>query len=59
MLKQLHLYDEIYNTREIITINFNLVQYFKPNSVCTNHTDIYFSNGDRITVWENYESLLK
>jgi len=59
MIKQLHLYDAIHDTRECVAVNFDKVQYFKPNNICRQFTDIYFSRDERITVWESYDSLLK
>ena len=59
MIKQLHLYDTIHETKESVAVNFDTVQYFKPNNISSEFTDIYFSKDDHITVWESYDSLLK
>ena len=58
MIKQLHLYDVIYDTREPVSVNFDKVLFFKPNTICKHYTDIYFGMEEKITVWESYDSLL-
>ena len=58
MIKQLHLYDILNEMlRAPIAVNFDKVLYYKPNSVNSQFTDIYFSSQDKITVWESYDSL--
>jgi len=59
MIKHLHLYDILTEVRQPISVNFNFVRYFVPNTVDSSKTDIYFSEKDKITVWENYDSLLQ
>lgn len=59
MIKHLHLYDILTEVKQPISVNFNFVRYFVPNAVDSSKTDIYFSEKDKITVWENYDSLLQ
>lgn len=57
MIKHLHLYDVLNNTRLPISVNFEKVRYYKPNTINSEFTDIYFDKEDKITVWESYEFL--
>ena len=59
MIKQLHLFDILYDTRQPISVNFNYVKFFKPNSIDSSKTDIYFGQEEKITVCESYETLLQ
>ena len=59
MIKNLHLYDILVGIRQPISVNFNFVKYYTPNSIDSSKTDIYFSKEDKITVWESYDSLLQ
>ena len=59
MIKELHLFDILYDTRQPISVNFDHVKFFKPNNIDSRKTDIYFGQDDKITVWENYDTLLQ
>lgn len=59
MIKKLHLFDILYNTKQPISVNFDYVKFFKPNEVDSTKTDIYFGSEEKITVWESYDTLLQ